>query len=273
MMFLLGTHEPSWLADPRFVDVPLFVSRRRLFDRKTLPRAVGRWALDSGGFTELQQHGRWTVSPATYVAEVRRFRDEIGGLLWAAPQDWMCEPQVLAGANPRRGPKFAGTGLTVEEHIRRTVRSFLELRDLAPELPWIPVLQGWRLGQYLDCAELYERESVNLAAAPLVGVGTMCRRQDTIRAGHILRWLAGDGLRLHGFGLKIEGSRQHGDALVSADSLAWSDHATHHPPLEGHDRPGPGRRTGHKHCQNCPEFALEWRERVLAAATKETIAA
>ncbi len=34
-----------------------------------------------------------------------RYRDEIGCLLWAAPQDWMCEPWITAK-----------TGLTVAEH-------------------------------------------------------------------------------------------------------------------------------------------------------------
>jgi hypothetical protein len=59
--FWLGTHMPHWLRE---VDVPLFISRNRLTRYKTLPRAIGPWALDSGGFTELQRYGRWTVSPA-----------------------------------------------------------------------------------------------------------------------------------------------------------------------------------------------------------------
>lgn len=67
--FFLGTHHPNWL---RKTDVPLFVSRRRLAGRTRLPRARGVWALDSGGFQELNLHGRWTVTPAHYVAEVRR---------------------------------------------------------------------------------------------------------------------------------------------------------------------------------------------------------
>lgn len=273
MIFHLGTHETSWLARPEFADVPLFVARQRLAGRRTLPRAVGTWALDSGGFTEIQKYGRWTVSAHEYVTEVRRFRDEIGGLLWASPQDWMCEPIVIRGGQLKRGAKFAGTGLTVAEHVRRTVASYLELRALAPDLPFVPVLQGWTLGDYLDCAELYDREGVDLRAAPLVGVGTMCRREDTIRAGQILRWLADEGLRIHAFGLKTDGIRQHGEALTSADSLAWSDHARHHPPLEGHDRPGPGRPLGHQHCNNCVEFALEWRAHLLAVAPKLPAAA
>lgn len=35
-------------------------------------------------FSELARHGSWTVSPAEYVAAVRRYRDEIGGLEWGA---------------------------------------------------------------------------------------------------------------------------------------------------------------------------------------------
>ena len=65
MKFYLGTHQPSWLA--RDLGIPLLVSHRRLADRRSLPRATHRWALDSGGFTELSLHGRWRTDPATYV--------------------------------------------------------------------------------------------------------------------------------------------------------------------------------------------------------------
>lgn len=328
------------MKDPRFTHVPLFVSRNTLAKVVNLPRAVGTWALDSGGFTELQRHGRWTISAATYAAEVRRYRDAVGGLAWAAPMDWMCEAQVIAGkvervAKPacegctkRRLPSaiavtgrlpdgrqvftckrcgttsskvaappinpfawrawageagpvmaaavrrfdmlgdaaeviFHGTGLSVAEHQARTVDNLLELRALAPDLPWTPVVQGWTLGDYLDCLDLYDKAGVDLRAEPLVGVGSVCRRQDTMHAGLIFLCLADEGLRLHGFGVKIEGVRLHGHMLTSADSMAWSEHAKHHPPLEGHDRPGPGRTTGHAHCQNCSDFALEWRDRLL----------
>lgn len=84
--FLLGTAMPSWLPQ---AGVPLFVSDTRMRKRKTMPRAAASWAADSGGFSELQRHGQWTVTPAEYVARLYRYRDEIGSLLWAAPQDWM----------------------------------------------------------------------------------------------------------------------------------------------------------------------------------------
>ena len=239
MKFYLGTHKPMWLGDARCADVPLFVSRRTLGAIKTLPRAVTSWALDSGGFTELNLHGRWKTTPAEYVADVRRFKDTIGRLDWAAPQDWMCEPTVLAK-----------TGLTVEEHQKRTVQNFLELRALAPDLPIIPVLQGWGVTDYWRCEEMYYDAGVDLAAEPLVGVGTVCRRQGTVTGSVIMKSLASMGLKLHGFGFKTRGLELCTDALVSADSLAWSYDARRSSPLEGH---------AHGHCGNCLDYALRWR--------------
>lgn len=186
--FFLGTHHASWLTR---TDVPLFISRRSLENRATLPRARGRWTLDSGGFTELSLHGRWTISPRRYADLVGRAATETGGLAWAAIQDWMCEEPIL-----RR------TGRSVADHQRATIESWLELKSIAPELPWAPVLQGWTRGDYLDHLEGWARAGIELAKLPVVGVGTVCRRQHTLRASLLLDELASLGLRLHAFGFK-----------------------------------------------------------------------
>lgn len=86
LRFWLGTHQPGWLSR---VGVPLFVSDRRLRDRRRLAPAVADLAVDSGGFTELQQYGTWTVTPGEYVARLRRYTTQTGRMVWAAPQDWM----------------------------------------------------------------------------------------------------------------------------------------------------------------------------------------
>jgi hypothetical protein len=240
--FYLGTHLPNWLGK---VTIPLFVSRRTLAPRRTLPRALGPWALDSGGFTELSMHGRWTVPATQYVAEVRRFRDEIGGMEWAAPRDWMCEPAML-----RR------TGLSVIEHQRRTVSDLLELRALAPDLPFIPVLQGWHEWQYLEHLEAYTRAGVDLTKEPLVGLGSVCRRQGMAEATRIVRRLALSGLRIHGFGFKLTGLERCSRWMAGSDSLAWSYNARRNPPLPG---------CPHRNCTNCLRRALWWRHKALAA--------
>jgi hypothetical protein len=239
--FYLGAHHPNWLT---LVDFPLFISHRRLTGYATLPRARGPWALDSGGFTELSMFGAWQTTPAQYVAAVRRYRDEITHLEWCAPQDLMCEPFMLAK-----------TGLTVTEHQARTVANYLDLRALAPDLPFIPVLQGWVLRDYLACIQRYERAGIDLTTLPLVGLGSVCRRQATGQIAAIVSVLAQTGIRLHGFGVKTLGLTQYAEGLTSADSMAWS--------LSG--RHTPGCTPTHRNEANCLPFASSWRRRILTS--------
>lgn len=241
-LFFLGVHRDGWL---RTADVPLFVSHRVLAPRKKLPRAIAPWALDSGGFTELSLYREWVTTPRAYVAAVQRYAEEIGSLQWASPQDWMNEPVMNAK-----------TGLTVAEHQRRTVDNYIELRSLAPQLPIIPVLQGWEPHEYLECLEMYARRSIDLHAEKVVGVGTVCRRQDTATAEVIFRSLTETGLdNLHGFGVKLTGLARYGQHLASSDSMAWSYRAR---------RAGQQPGCPKKNCANCLHFALEWRQRALA---------
>jgi hypothetical protein len=246
-VFYLGTHHPGWLAT---TPLPLFISDRRLRTYKTLTRARAAWALDSGGFTELSTYGTWDhgPSPRQYAAAIRRYRDQIGHLAWAAPQDWMCEPAILAR-----------TGLTVSGHQQRTITSVLRLRDIDPALPVIPVLQGWTVSDYLRCADAYGKAGINLAAEPLVGLGSVCRRQAATSTELIIRALHARGItRLHGFGIRISGLTRCGHLLTSADSMAWSFAARHQPPL-------PGCELRHINCANCPRYATAWHARVRAA--------
>lgn len=187
---MLGV-QPEWLpldlAALAGTTVPLFVSDYRLRRRKTLPRAAGPWALDSGAFSILER-GSAFDAPAVYATRVRRYQEEIGRLDWVAPQDWMCEPWIIRK-----------TGLTVEEHQRRTVHNFLSLRDLLGDLV-IPVVQGWRVpGDYLRCVDLYDQAGVDLTGGRLVGLGSVCRRQATGQIALCASTLAARGLRLHGF--------------------------------------------------------------------------
>jgi hypothetical protein len=247
MRFYLGTPEPSWLGSVR---VPLFVSHRRLARLGRLPVAVTRWALDSGGFSELSMFGAWQTSPAMYAAAIDRYRAEIGRLDWAAPQDWMCEPWIVAK-----------TGHSVGFHQRATVDSMVELRAQVGELV-VPVLQGWQLGDYLACAELYRDAGIDLTAEPVVGLGSVCRRQGTGTIAAIVAELAGYGFALHGFGIKTQGLGLYAGHLASADSMAWSYNARRRPPLPG---------CTHRSCANCPRWALRWRERVLRRARTQQL--
>lgn len=224
-------------------DVPLMISHRRLINRKTIRPALGPIVIDSGGFSELSMYGRWKTSENRYIDDISRYCENLKTVHWASPMDWMCEPVVLEA-----------TGLSVKEHQYRTVKNFCRLREKAPELPFIPVLQGWTHDDYFNCISLYESAGIDLEKEKIVGVGSVCRRQDTKAAHKLFSDLACEGIQCHGFGIKIIGLTKYSQYLASADSLAWSYNARRNPPLS---------TCTHQHCSNCLKWALRWRERVL----------
>ena len=238
--FYLGTHRARWLADS---NVPLFISRRTLEPRKTFPQAASRWVLDSGGFTELKDFGKWRITTTTYAREVLRYRDEIGNLDWAAPMDWMCEAKILRK-----------TGLTVAEHQRRTITNFLDLRERCGSII-VPVLQGWEVDDYLRHADMYQQAGVYLTYEPVVGVGSICRRGQDKQIHRIVTRIAQEGIRQHAFGVRSRALAGCAYALASADSMSWSYTARRSQPLPGHT---------HKSCANCREYAEQWHTKQVA---------
>lgn len=245
MKFFLGTHEPTWIGRS---PVPLFVSMARGPRKFGQRPALAGWACDSGGFTQLHRGG-WVKPPEQFLEEVYFLADKCPGMEWASPQDWMCEPTALAA-----------TGKTVRYHQMRTIENYLLLKELDDRDLIIPVIQGLVPGDHATCVELYMLNGVDLTKVRLAGVGTICRREalDDIRI--VIEELAGLGIPLHGFGVKMQGLQKYGKYLTSADSLAWSAYARHkagngYPPFCGSPT--------HKSCQNCFEWAHLWRERVL----------
>ena len=118
-------------------------------------------------------------------------------VVWCAPQDMMCEPEALKA-----------TGLSLFEHQRRTVDNFVELTTIAGQLPWLPVLQGWQLADYLRIIEMYAAAGIDLFDLERVGVGSVCRRQGTREGVEIIVSLIRRGLRTHAFGFKQTGLRK-----------------------------------------------------------------
>jgi hypothetical protein len=168
----------------------------------------------------------------------------------------MCEPAIIYGG--KLGPiTCPGTKLSVEAHQLKTVINYLELSELwelysdLPS-PFIPVLQGWTLGDYERCAELYRGCGVDLHKLPRVGLGSVCRRQSGVKIGLIANWFASEGIKLHGFGVKLEGLDLYAEKLTSCDSLAWSYDARRAAPMPGHT---------HSTCSNCLPYAMAWRSK------------
>lgn len=243
--FYLGTHIPTWIKQ---YDMPMFLSHRVLSKyKRNLPQAKGRWACDSGGFSELSMFGEWRTSPKEYVTYVRRYMNEIGNMDWAAPQDAMCEPWILDKAK-------AWLGGTVEAHQRWTVYNYMTLQHLAEDVPFIPVLQGWDRDDYMRHIDMYEASGIDLSKLSTVGIGSVCRRQATNEIFDIVKDVHSCGIKIHGFGVKINGLAKYGHMLHSADSMAWS--------FGGRRiRPCPQRELAS--CANCYHHATEWRDKVI----------
>ncbi len=173
---------------------------------------VGDWILDSGAFTEVARYGGYRHGVEQYYWQICRW-SRCGNLLIAVAQDWMCEPFVLAR-----------TGLTVRQHQDLTLERYDQLMKFNPPVPVMPVLQGYRISEYL--AHLYGYGE-RLSPGAWVGVGSVCQRNG--KPEEVLDILASikqvrPDLQLHGFGLKqlaLENKevRSH---LHSCDSMAWS---------------------------------------------------
>lgn len=264
--FYLGTHRPIWLSR---ADVPLFISAVTLYEyrstgdkwptRKADTFGCGIWALDSGAFTALSgantANHPWHLPADDFGGMVYRFAEEIGvPPQFAAPQDWPCEPGVLAR-----------TGLTIAAHQEMTTDSFLYLQEQFDGVNWAPVLQGWAPADYIAHMRAYEAAGVELDRYRPVGLGSVCRRgsvKDIVAVVQAVQSYAraayGRPLRLHGFGLKTIALRSVGHIIDSADSQAWSMQARLKKiRLDGCTHEG--------NCGNCMTWALQWRDRVLDA--------
>lgn len=253
---ILGTHMASWAAwshnkynPAQQLPRALFYSVFRWMDRQTFPKLPEDREIyeDSGGYTALTQHGGYPFTPRQYLDLRRRQRDAWGpALKWGAGMDWMCEPE----ARHR-------TCLTVAEHQLRTVQNWEELCSLAAGTDHIiPVVTGYHLHEYADCVELYEKRGHDLRREPIVGVGTLCRRQSTNEVEQIVSMLHDHGLKLHAFGVSTPGLLRIWRYVVSTDSTAWSKVAREKRLL----LPECARdhRLTHGNCANCPTWALNW---------------
>lgn len=242
--FYLGTHVLNHMEK---TNVPLFISFRQLRKRKKKPFSQkGKIYVDSGGFSELSIHGHWTITPEEYIFELERLQKLGLNIEWAAQQDHMCEDFILEK-----------TGLTIEEHQSLTVKNLIELRAQNSSIHFIPVLQGQTIEQYFNHFEMFEAEGIDLRSEPIVGVGSVCRRQNTDEIGYLFKCLAAKGINIHGFGVKIGGIKKYGQYLTSTDSMAWSFGARY------------GKKCGicnskAKNCANCLDYALKWRQKVIS---------
>ena len=114
------------------------------------------WIMDSGGFTAISKHGKYVMTRKQYLECIQHHSP-----LYAFCQDWMCEDFMLKK-----------TGLTIEEHQKRTTTNYLKL--VWEDNRIRPVLQGWSGSDYCRHAEMYHKNGVEMNQ--LFGLGTVCSR-------------------------------------------------------------------------------------------------
>lgn len=231
-LFFVGLHQ---VHHARHFDLS-FISANRLRRQrngKPAPRkkpfVVKCWIMDSGAFSELSREqgidSNGNLIPNEYRLSVFEHFNPIekwagnGELVAAVAQDFMCEAFILAK-----------TGLTVEEHQRRTIVRFDALRMFDPSVYILPVLQGYDPQDYVRHLLMY---GDRLAQGVWVGVGSICKRnakpESVLAVLQAIKEVRPD-LRLHGFGLKTTAlaDPRIRDLLYSADSMAWSLNARKH---------------------------------------------
>jgi hypothetical protein len=243
LMLYVRAFNPIWIET---ATVPVVVQADRLFGRKKWPRAQVPWGLDSGSLArkasiidqvDQRQYGQL----ATFV------HNQVGQLQWAAVQDWPCEDEALKQ-----------TGMSVNMHQNRTVWSYLDLREKFPDVPWMPILHGRTREDYFDHMGIWDKHGVDIQAALVVGVGSICKR-DPLTVARILRLVSRNHIAAHAFGADIRAIKTA--PMLSCDSWAWQVKARY-------NRIRLPGCTKHQVCSNCLRYATQWHGEVLSGGDR-----
>lgn len=209
MLGLPHLREGPLLARARALRQPVLVSANA-FSRWSRRSGVREWAgwstgqlrnvwglhglsLDSAGFSAMVAYGGypWTIDDYLDLAAAYPFT-------WWASLDYCVEQEIAADRDE------------VLDRMSRTIRAAIDCRvracDRGIEAGFMPVIQGRRPQDYERCADAL---SLTIESAPLIGVGSMCRRpihgpEGLVAVVDHLDQILPRGKRLHLFGVKGE---------------------------------------------------------------------
>lgn len=172
---------------------------------------IGALVIDSGGFTAAKRWGSYPWTPEQYVEWLHQEARD-APLVWAASMDYACEREVNRA-----------TYRTNLDRIAATIENEARLRDIAPDITWLGVLQGNTLEERAE--DVRRRLDAGLIH-PLMGVGSICGRKAR-EAAAVLRFYsqALPGVGFHAFGLDVRTFDAAPDiypAIASWDSYAWN---------------------------------------------------
>ena len=238
MKLFIVSHESNWLNQSC---VPMAITSRRMERMRGPTRARGEWILDSGSRSILRNFRRHPMSASAYARNAQWYGQSVEKLVHATVQDWPADEATLKA-----------TGHTLLSHQSWTVRSFKDLRRLASDVPWMPVLVGVTVGDYLHHIDLYRDAGADLASMPLVAVRGAFQRENPSETVEILEAIAGVGVKTHALWAQGVPFDRIAPWVVSADSAEWSAEASQVEPLP---------QCGHWKCTHCLRFAEAWHGR------------
>ena len=167
-------------------------------------------AIDSGGFTAHKKWGKYPWSYEQYIEFIRKMSRDVT-LDFCAVMDYACEREVNRSAYE-----------TNKSRIEATIENEIALRQLAPNLPWLGVLQGntlseraWDITQRQELELIYQR----------MGIGSICGRSPR-ESREVIRFYMQQlpHVHYHAFGLDIRTFDKADDifwAIASWDSYTW----------------------------------------------------
>lgn len=205
---------------PRFM---INFSSQRWKNRKKPIETDNTFILDSGGFNELGKYGKYSFTIDHYFNQINNVIKPD----YFATMDWMCEQERLDA-----------TGLTVDEHIERTVDNAIEiLNKYEGESKPMVVIQGWEVEDYIKCIDKLKEHD---CLTEKMGIGSICREVKDDRIKNIIFACREElpNTNLHGFGIKktMLKDSEVVKALDSSDSFAWSLSNRYNYDLRGKDR-------------------------------------
>ena len=180
--------------------------------RTRLPEGVERVILDSGGYAFFSRWGEYPFTIEKYI-ELAHYIKDTHPLYKAAILDYPCEPDI------NRSQVMSN-----EDRIEKTIANAIECYDTDDSLPWLPVIQGYTVSEYLHCIDLYDDYGVT---SDYWAIGSICSRKGApFELRNIITKIKErhPNDKLHAFGLGIPFLRnpQIFQAIYSSDSAAWN---------------------------------------------------
>lgn len=216
---------------------------------------VASICIDSGGFTAAKKWGRYPWLVEQYADFIQEMSRDVP-LDFCAIMDYACEPSV-----------DRSTYATNIERIEVTIANEILCLETAPDLPWLPVLQGDSLEE--RSYDLERRRESDMLPNEYAGIGSVCGRgaggavETTLFYREQL-----PGVKFHGFGMHIQALDNDFvfSVIRSWDSYSWNWGKGQ----KDVDRPTEYlKRPGESHTSQCRRLGnLYWQNTILPRLTR-----